>query len=98
MAFIAFAGSVITIRYARQLGVEPASRRWLSVPRLVIAAVVYVLFLGGLLRALWGAGPASVREGFVIGLGLGLVGAVAGGLWAIRAADRARPERADTDS
>ena len=95
MAAVSAVGSVVTIRYARLLGVEPVqpgAHRWVSFRRVAVAGALYLLFLGGLVRAVWSLGTDSVRHGFLIGLPLGLVVMVVGvvlGVRARRAADRA---------
>jgi len=98
MAAIATVASWVTIGYARLLGVaavQPGTRQWLSMRRLALFTVIYLLFLGGLARATWTMGPASIRSGFLAGLPVGFVVAVVLGIRALRAADRPQPDEPD---
>ena len=97
MSVIGGVGSMVTVAYAQRLGVaavQPGMGRWLSRRRLALVAVLYVLFLGGLVRATWGLAPESVRHGFWVGLPLGLVMVVVLGVRALRKAERAEADAA----
>ena len=92
MVAVAGVGSTVTVAYSRRRGVEPLSGAWITAPRLVGFAVLYLMFVGGVLHAVWELGNSSFRHGLAIGIAVGTFVAILMVAWSLRKKQQAQSD------